>query len=1519
MFSKSQPQCRNDLQRMHPNPTIRWCLAAIITLVMAEQVFAQQPGIQDFQKMKYGLFVHYVWGGTAYRATVNTNGSAPAGLDDLANRFDATGFANDVSSLGVEYVIFTAWHANMNCLWPSPAMNQWLTGHTSQRDLLNDMLTAVRAKGIKVLFYTHPRDGHDLTAAEQLATGWGTNNPANHNFTTNYPSDFNYTVWNNFINELYGDLISRYGNEIEGVYIDEGGNNGAYVDYPRLRSTIKGSNTNLIMIQNYYGSIYTCDLGDIEVNNFGTTNGDVWTAPAMPSSVVMSRTWWASVALGQNTTKYSPAAMFRYTVLKAGISGSTGGTTWAAGPYPGGGWETGVLNTMQTVGAYLASIGPSLTNTYSSTSYVTASGVTLTNLQWGVATRSIDNQSEYIHVLTPPVGNTLILPPPADRKRFGSARLLANGQPVSLAQNNDSVRLTLQGTNTWNDLDTAIELTVTGSQPYSNSTFYDDFSSGSSRWLTTGGTWFVQPGGYCQTNTAAFGYNAAVTQDKWSDATYEFDFQILTNGGNPSNWAGCNVRKTNPTDNHTQSGYLLYFRANGQVCLYKPSGNLTAVNTGLAFTNLTHVKLVTDGPTFTVYLTNSTMPLIICTDSAYVGPGYFSLITGAAGAQFAHVLITPIYGFETPTVSGFQSAPAGGLWTFSATSGIATNGSGITSGNSAAPEGGQVAFLQGNGGCTNTISFDAGQYSVTFAAAQRGNAAQAGQTFNVLLDNTVIGSYAPPSTATNYQDYTTAGFTVAVGDHALALVGSNTRGGNNTILIDNLRFNFAPTPQHTWGGGNGNWSDTNWLPGPVPGPATGTDSVVISSGTVVLNGALAALGAVTLNGGTLAVNEVIGDYPADYNWYGNVQQTTLNAGSTLTLNSFSHLRHLTLAGGVLASSGVDQYHNYGGWYLDDVTMVNGGLTSTISAQQVVLGNGGFQIQTGSVLAVTGSFTGTNGLTLSGGGLLIIATNQAYTGVTTIAGSTLRLTGLQPVAGASRWFDASALNATDGSSISNWPDVSGHNAPAVSLGGHNGNPTLSANAGTGTGRSALHFASGTGGNPATNSQALGFTTDAGIRTLFSVFKGGSFLLTDASAYNFHRPTDTDPTSPLWYSPYASGSILNGSTYVNGTLVNGSTYAMPTNSHNGFNLVEVLTTNSVTASSFNKDRVYHAGDQYQAEVLLYDFPLSSAQRLQNEVYLQAKWFGLGALGNLLPVTTSVSLANSATLDLGGNSQTLSRLSSTDGSGNQVLLGSATLTLSNATDAWFDGVISGAGGLLKQGGGTLTLSGASTFSGPTTLDAGWLRLNGALAGGSVTVGSAAALGGTGVIAGPVTIQTGGTLAPGVALGTLTVSNNLVLSPGSFTTFEIDAAGHCDQVAGLSSVTYGGTLQVTNLAGALTQTNQFKLFSAMGYSGNFTSLSGSPGPGLAYSFHPTNGTLMVVSVTAANPTNMSYSVSGSFLTISWPAAYLGWILQSQTNTLAAGLTTNWVDIAGSSSNTQALLQMNAANSDRFFRLRHP
>jgi hypothetical protein len=106
--------------------------------------------------MKYGLFVHYVWGGDAYTVTVNPDGTKPAGLDDLADRFDANRFAAEVASMGVEYVVFTAFHANMNLLYPSPAMDRWLPGHSAKRDLLGDLIRACKRQRIAVLFYTHP-------------------------------------------------------------------------------------------------------------------------------------------------------------------------------------------------------------------------------------------------------------------------------------------------------------------------------------------------------------------------------------------------------------------------------------------------------------------------------------------------------------------------------------------------------------------------------------------------------------------------------------------------------------------------------------------------------------------------------------------------------------------------------------------------------------------------------------------------------------------------------------------------------------------------------------------------------------------------------------------------------------------------------------------------------------------------------------------------------------------------------------------------------------------------------------------------------------------------------------------------------------------------------------------------------------------------------------------------------------------------------------------------------------------
>ncbi len=52
----------------------------------------------------------------------------------------------------------------------------------------------------------------------------------------------------------------------------------------------------------------------------------------------------------------------------------------------------------------------------------------------------------------------------------------------------------------------------------------------------------------------------------------------------------------------------------------------------------------------------------------------------------------------------------------------------------------------------------------------------------------------------------------------------------------------------------------------------------------------------------------------------------------------------------------------------------------------------------------------------------------------------------------------------------------------------------------------------------------------------------------------------------------------------------------------------------------------------------------------------------------------------------------------------------------------------------------------------------------------------------------------------------------------------------------------------------------------------------------------------------NISCSVSGSSLMLSWPTNYLGWLLQAQTNSLGA----NWSDVAGSANLTTTELPIN-------------
>jgi cell surface hyaluronidase len=144
----------------------------------------------------------------------------------------------------------------------------------------------------------------------------------------------------------------------------------------------------------------------------------------------------------------------------------------------------------------------------------------------------------------------------------------------------------------------------------------------------------------------------------------------------------------------------------------------------------------------------------------------------------------------------YRIMPTGTPWisVLSDGSGLAANGSAYTTFNPNAPDGSQVAFLQGQGGLTQTVaSWSAGTYTIHFQAAQRGKYNAASQDFRVLLDGRVVGTFRPSGAI--YASYETAAFTVGAGPHTITFQGLNSNGGDNTALIDNALISLMESPK----------------------------------------------------------------------------------------------------------------------------------------------------------------------------------------------------------------------------------------------------------------------------------------------------------------------------------------------------------------------------------------------------------------------------------------------------------------------------------------------------------------------------------------------------------------------------------------------------------------------------------------------------------------------------------------------------------------------------------------------------
>ncbi|MDF1794852.1 MAG: DUF4347 domain-containing protein [Thalassobaculaceae bacterium] len=531
-------------------------------------------------------------------------------------------------------------------------------------------------------------------------------------------------------------------------------------------------------------------------------------------------------------------------------------------------------------------------------------------------------------------------------------------------------------------------------------------------------------------------------------------------------------------------------------------------------------------------------------------------------------------------------------------------------------------------------------------------------------------------------------------------------------------------------------------------------------------------------------------------------------GGTWTLDAGHPVPHPALNAATLTglpvllntwSGGTGDWNTAGNW----IGGVPGGLDSAN------IDNGGTAQLTGAAPAIDyfyfGAGAGTSGtLQVTGGGTLTANGGQSYLGNS--SGST----GTLLIDGAGSAVNTGAENLVVGNSGVGILTVT--DGGSIIVGG-----TLY----TGL------FGSSTGTLNIGNGGAAGIVNATTIRTS-----------SGTGTVNFNH---TDAGYVLSSDGTSSGTAVTiaGSTAVNQTGT-GTTILIGTNTYTGGTTVTTGTLqvgNGGTAGSITGNVTNNATLAFdRADALTFSGVVSGTGTVTKA--------GAGTLTLSGTNTyTGGTTVNAGTLQVGDGG--------TAGSITGNVTNNATLAFDRADALTFSGVVSGTGTVTKAGAGTLTLSGTNTYTGDTTISAGTLKLSGgnaidddgtvnvaagatldldgsnetigALAGsGTVNVGagsisfsdpgantfsgtlsgsstysvaSGITLKGTGTYNTPVTILSGGAIAPGNSPGTIS-TGNLTLASGSTASMEIDgttAGTQHDQIAVTGTVTINGATLTT------------------------------------------------------------------------------------------------------------------------------
>ena len=574
---------------------------------------------------------------------------------------------------------------------------------------------------------------------------------------------------------------------------------------------------------------------------------------------------------------------------------------------------------------------------------------------------------------------------------------------------------------------------------------------------------------------------------------------------------------------------------------------------------------------------------------------------------------------------------------------------------------------------------------------------------------------------------------------------------------------LTSSAQTTWNNSGTEWtSGTSWVGGVAP-----TSSASATNNTAVFSNVAGGFNAVNLSSDRSIYGVLFTAGANAYTFTGNA--LTVGNGGGIS-NASASLQ--TFSNRVINNGANPVYGSYAGGSL----LFAGGIdlttpTSSASRTLFLAGSGDItvsgSITTGGASATPPNTSGGN-ISVSNTAITIFSGNNTYFGTTTVSnGSTLRL------------GSATALGATNGGTeikSGGALDLNGQTIGAEGL-------TI-----TGTGVSSSGAIFNSSASAATWSGNITPSSGSTIKaTSGSITLSGGIDLNNSAATS--RTLTLDGTGEIIVSGNISNSFAGstGSLTKTGsgtvTLSGANTYSGTTKISAGTLLLSgtsALSTNGVIAGSSS------AADN------------STLRLAGGGNYVLSAFGSTNDNGNNIIFTNSSGSAATLTFTAATNYVTRSF----DNSGGRTVanqstnlglifngavdIGSTTsnnVTFGGAGNTTVKGVIFNTNtavvrGLTKTGIGILSLEGANSYNGPTTVSAGSLIVDGnqSSAIGRLDVAAGATLGGSGTIGGVTTIS--GVLSPGniginSGIGTLTVSNNVTWNGGENWVFELGASG--------------------------------------------------------------------------------------------------------------------------------------------------